>query len=233
MTTTAHILVVEDDPSINGLLVRLLQRAGYQATPSFSGTEALLRLEQGDYDLILLDLMLPGLDGASVLQRLRETHALPVIVISARGDVVDRVELLRLGADDYIVKPFDVDEVLARVEAQLRRCRIQTNGCQEAAADETLHYKQLRIERAAHRAMMGETKLELTSREYQILYLLVEHPGRVFTREAIYQAIWPDDVYVVDNTINVHISNLRAKFARHDDAPYIETVWGIGFILAD
>ena len=223
---TAHILVVEDDADINRLLCRVLTGAGYDARPAYSGSEALLWAEKYDYDLVLLDLMLPGLTGEELIPRLRESSTMPILVLSAKPAVEDRVNVLRLGADDFIPKPFDHDEVLARVEAQLRRSRTFSAPGQ---ARRVLRLDDLELDRDAVSVTAGGKPVTLTAREFEILSLLMSSPHKVFTRAQIYERVWGEDFFGDDNTVNVHISNLRSKLARVSSREYIKTVWGIGF----
>ena len=195
---TYHILVVEDDPDINRLLCRILTDGGYDVRPAFSGSEAVLWAEQYEYDLVLLDLA--GLE--------------------------DRVNVLRLGADDFISKPFDNAEVLARVEAQLRRYR---QFSAPAEAGEVLRLGDLVLDREAVRVTAGGKDVALTAREFEILALLLSHPKKVYTREQLYENVWGGEYMGDDNTVNVHISNLRSKLGKVSDREYIKTVWGIGF----
>ncbi len=223
-----HILVVEDDADINRLLCTILEGAGYQCRPAFSGSEAMLWAEKYDYDLILLDLMLPGLSGEEFIARLRREKTMPVLVLSAKVAVEDRVNVLGLGADDFIPKPFDNREVLARVEAQLRRCGRYSRGGGDAARE--LACGALRLSREEHTAAVDGIELSLTAREFDILALLMEHPRRAFSRAQIYEAVWGEEFMGDDNTVNVHVSNLRSKLARADPGrEYIRTVWGVGF----
>ncbi|MCI9413675.1 MAG: response regulator transcription factor [Clostridiales bacterium] len=225
-----EILVVEDDPDINGLLCRLLKKQGYSLTAAYSGSEARLLLSSREFDLVLLDLMLPGVTGDELIAEIRAARVTPVIVISARTAQEDKVRLLRSGADDYIVKPFDVDEVVARVEAQLRRYRAFP---QPTAASGLLTLKNLTLDREAIRAEVHGKELTLTAREFNILSLLMEHPDKVFTRENLYHQVWNEEYYGEDNTVNVHISNIRQKLQRLDPGvEYIKTVWGIGFKMS-
>lgn len=203
-----RILVVEDDPDINQLLCTIMSDAGYQCQPAFSGSEAMLWAERERFDLVLLDLMLPGLTGEEFITRIRRGRTMPIIVLSAKAGLEDKVNVLRLGADDFIPKPFDNLEVLARVEAQLRRVQ-------------------------KFSVTAGGEPVVLTAREFEILALLMEYPKRVFTREQIYQYVWGEEYFGDDNTVNVHISNLRAKLGRVSDREYIKTVWGIGFKMAE
>lgn len=215
-----NILVVEDDPDINKLLCRILEGAGYACRPAFSGSEAALWAGQYEYDLVLLDLMLPGLTGEEFIAEMRQKKTMPIIVLSAKAGLEDRVNVLRLGADDFIPKPFDNAEVLARVEAQLRRYKQFSGGGGSAV----LTHGDLTLDREG---------VTVTAREFDILTLLMEHPKKVFTREQLYEQVWGGEYMGDDNTVNVHISNLRAKLAKASPAEYIKTVWGIGFKMSD
>lgn len=215
-----NILVVEDDPDINKLLCRILEGAGYACRPAFSGSEAALWAGQYEYDLVLLDLMLPGLTGEEFIAQMRQKKTMPIIVLSAKAGLEDRVNVLRLGADDFIPKPFDNAEVLARVEAQLRRYKQFSGG----GGSVVLTHGDLTLDRES---------VTVTAREFDILTLLMEHPKKVFTREQLYEQVWGGEYMGDDNTVNVHISNLRAKLAKASPAEYIKTVWGIGFKMSD
>ena len=227
---TCHILVVEDDAEINKLLCRILEGAGYDCRPAFSGSEAMLWAERYDYDLVLLDLMLPGLSGEEFIAQLRRKKTMPILVLSAKAALEDRVNVLRLGADDFLPKPFDNAEVLARVEAQLRRYKQFDRG---GAAGAVLTHGDLVLDREGVSVTAAGTPVPLTAREFHILTLLMEHPKKVFTREQLYEQVWGGAYVGDDNTVNVHISNLRAKLARASEREYIKTVWGIGFKLAE
>ena len=223
---TYHILVVEDDPDINRLLCRILTDGGYDVRPAFSGSEAVLWAEQYEYDLVLLDLMLPGLTGEEFIAQMRRKKTMPILVLSAKAGLEDRVNVLRLGADDFISKPFDNAEVLARVEAQLRRYR-QFSAPAEAGGG--LRLGDLVLDREAVRVTAGGKDVALTAREFEILALLLSHPKKVYTREQLYENVWGGEYMGDDNTVNVHISNLRSKLGKVSDREYIKTVWGIGF----
>lgn len=227
---TCHVLVVEDDPDINKLLCRILEGAGLDCRPAFSGSEAVLWAEQYDYDLILLDLMLPGLTGEEFISRMRQRRTMPIIVLSAKAGLEDRVNVLKLGADDFIPKPFDNAEVLARVEAQLRRYKQFGKGSEGMAQ---LVHGDLTLDKEGVTVTAAGRPVSLTAREFHILTLLMEHPKKVFTREQLYEQVWGGEYFGDDNTVNVHISNLRAKLAKASSTEYIKTVWGIGFKLAD
>lgn len=223
---TYHILVVEDDPDINRLLCRILTDGGYDVRPAFSGSEAVLWAEQYEYDLVLLDLMLPGLTGEEFIAQMRRKKTMPILVLSAKAGLEDRVNVLRLGADDFISKPFDNAEVLARVEAQLRRYR---QFSAPAEAGEVLRLGDLVLDREAVWVTAGGKDVALTAREFEILALLLSHPKKVYTREQLYENVWGGEYMGDDNTVNVHISNLRSKLGKVSDREYIKTVWGIGF----
>lgn len=220
------ILIIEDDTDINNLMAECLHKAGYGCTQAFSGTEGLLHAQHGAFDLIILDLMLPGLDGEAVLPQIRGEQTAPVIVVSAKDSLDSKVELLTAGADDYITKPFEVQEFLARVGVQLRR----TGGTE--SHPKTLRHHDLVLNKSTYTAAAGGTELSLTRQEFKILELLLSHPDQVFSKQDIYDYAW-DDLYIgEDKTINVHISNIRKKLKAVTDREYIETVWGIGFKLA-
>ena len=224
-----NILVVEDDPDINRLLCRILEGAGYACRPAFSGSEAALWAEQYDYDLVLLDLMLPGLTGEEFIARMRKKKTMPILVLSAKAGLEDRVNVLKLGADDFIPKPFDNAEVLARVEAQLRRYKQFSGG----PGGKVPTHGDLVLDKDSVTVTAAGKPVAVTAREFHILTLLMEHPKKVFTREQLYEQVWGGAYMGDDNTVNVHISNLRAKLAKASPAEYIKTVWGIGFKMSD
>lgn len=225
-----QILIIEDDADINHLLCRILSDGGYTCRPAFSGTEGLLWAERYVYDLILLDLMLPGMTGEAFITQLREKNTVPIIVLSAKSAVADRVNVLKLGADDFLLKPFDNEEVLARVEAQLRRAR---QFSPSAPKSTILVYGGLTLNRDELTVTVDGTPIPLTARELSILTLLMEHPKKVFSRGQIYEQVWGEDFFGDDNTVNVHVSNLRSKIAKYSNQEYIKTVWGFGFKLCD
>lgn len=224
-----RILVVEDDQDINRLLCTILNDAGYLSQSAFSGSEAMLWAEKEGFDLVLLDLMLPGLTGEEFIARVRQHGTMPIIVLSAKAGLEDRVNVLRLGADDFIPKPFDNAEVLARVEAQLRRYKQFSGGGGSAV----LTHGDLTLDREGVTVTAAGKPVTVTAREFDILTLLMEHPKKVFTREQLYEQVWGGEYMGDDNTVNVHISNLRAKLAKASPAEYIKTVWGIGFKMSD
>lgn len=233
------ILIIEDDTDINNLLARIMRGQGYEAVQAFAGTEGKLRLELEQYDLLLLDLMLPGMMGEELIGEIRRTDPdLPIIVLSAKSGLEERVEVLKLGADDYMVKPFAAAEVEARVAGALRRStrRRKTEEAQQengqAQPFKKLQYKELSLDADRREVRVRGQILNLTAHEYDILYILLQEPGKVYSRERLYELVWQGGYYGEDNTVNVHVSNLRKKIATADTDEYIVTVWGIGFRMA-
>jgi DNA-binding response OmpR family regulator len=220
------ILVVEDNEDINNILRHYLERDGYQAVGAFSGTEAKLQLSVNTFHLILLDLMIPGISGEELIGEIRKNSLTPIIVISAKSALEDKVKALKNGADDYITKPFEREEVLARVSAILRRSQVFQP---EALQEKDYTFKQLLLKPASREVFVNGSLILLTAYEYDILLMLLQHPDRVFTKDQLYQDIWKTGYYGEDNTINVHISNIRKKIKEFDEESYIKTVWGIGF----
>ncbi len=227
------ILIVEDDEDISRILAKIMRLQGYVPIQAYSGSEAQLRLfsaEREDYDLILMDLMLPGLSGEELIKRIREVSEVPIIVLSAKSALEDKVSVLNGGADDYLTKPFAREEVAARVNGALRRAKRKGAGGQEAA--KVLTYKNLKIYQEAREVQVCGKLLPLTAHEYDILCLLVQNPQKVYSRDSLYELIWQGSYLGEDNTINVHVSNLRKKIGAIDKEEYIKTVWGIGFKMA-
>ena len=220
------ILVVEDDNDINRILKRYLEREHYEVVSAFSGTEAKLLLSMGSFDLILLDLMLPGITGEELIKEVRKNTQTPILVISAKSALEDKVDALKNGADDYMTKPFERDEVLARVEAILRRSRQSRTTSNE---ENDFSFKNLILKPTSREVSVFGNLITLTAYEFDILHLLLQNQERVFTKEQLYQDIWKTGYYGEDNTINVHMSNIRKKIKEYDEEPYIKTVWGIGF----
>ena len=230
MMNHIKILVVEDDMDINNLLVELLTGQNYEAVSAYSGTEALLWLEKQNFDLVLLDLMLPGMPGEDVLEKIKKDYQdICVIAVSAKDDIDSKIHMLRGGADDYITKPFDTEELLARVEVALRK-----NNKSGAKQEDVYCIRDLKLDvNNILVTLKGET-VSLTKREYLILKLLMSHPNRVYTKNNIFESVWEEEFVGEDNAVNVHISNIRQKLAKIDpEETYIQTVWGIGFKMKD
>lgn len=228
--TTYNILIIEDDEDINSLLRTLLKNNGYSVTSAFSGSEARLVLEQEHFDLLLLDLMLPGIKGEALISMVREKHTMPIIVISAKLGTDARIQTLRLGADDFVAKPFDNDEVLARVEAQLRRSHVFSKTVPGVQTVYT--HKNCIIDTNTMAVTVNGNLVELTVREFQLLLTFFQSPNQVFTRARLFESCWSETYLGTDNTVDVHISHIRSKLSRYDDAEYIKTVRGIGYRLS-
>ncbi len=220
-----RILIVDDDSNINGMLKEALEREGFSCGQAFSGSEATLRLTVEQYDLVLLDLALPGMSGEEVLREIRGKGGLPVIVVSAKDDLDSKVDVLSLGADDYVTKPFEIKEVVARIRVQLRK----RGGEQQ---DNTLVCGGLAINREHFTVTVeGAEVPKLTRQEFRILELLMQHPTRVFSKDAIFEYAWQEPYIGETKTLDVHISNLRKKLKQASETEHIETVWGIGYRL--
>lgn len=214
-----HILIIDDDIHIGDVLEEILARKGYRVSRAYSGTEALFVLSQSKPDLVLLDLMLPGLNGEEVLPHIK---GLPVIVVSAKVDIDSKVELLLGGAVDYVTKPFHSKELLARIAAHLRNAAI-------SASSPSLIFKDIKLNTDTHMASIGENEIKLTRTEYAILKLLMQNPGQVITKSMLLDRISEDTPDCTESSLKMHISNLRKKFREVNGKDYIEAVWGIGF----
>ena len=221
----SRLLIIEDDVNINEMLQEAFGKKGYEVVSAYSGTEGILRIEKETYQMVILDLMLPGMDGQQVLKNIREKSNVPVIVLSAKDELDTKVDLLMSGASDYMTKPFELKELEAWVLVQLRNA---------AGKNEVfLEYRDLRIDREGKKVILCGKPLSLTAQEYRILELLLKHPQKVFTKNEIYEYAWEEYYMGEDKTINVHISNIRQKMKKITQEEYIETVWGMGFKLAE
>ena len=221
-----RILIVEDDTDINNSTAQYLRRQGCSCVQAFSRTEGRLLCQAGGLDLLLVDLMLPGLSGSELIAEIRQTSRTPVIVLSARTELSNKVELLSLGADDYLTKPYQLEELWARILVQLRHASAAPAGGLLRYRDWVLNPDGMTLDAA------GRT-VSLTAHEFKIVELLAGRPKRVFTKQQIYEAVWQEKYAVEDKTITVHISNIRAKLRPSGTDGYIQTVWGIGFKLAE
>ncbi len=218
------ILVVEDNAEINSLLTEFLRGNGYETESVADGGAASQMMRENSYSLILMDLMLPQRSGEELIRELRGYSSTPVIVLSAKSMLETRLEVLRIGADDYILKPFDLNEVLVRIEVVLRRSGNVPDKGVLSCGDLTLNTSE-------HFAAYDGKNIPLTAKELTLLQLLMEHPQKVFTKANLYESVWNEEYLYEDNTINVHVSNLRSKLKKATGQDYIETVWGIGYRL--
>ena len=226
----AKVLVVEDDSAINDVVCRRLAKTGLAVESAFSGTEAKRLLTGQCFDLVITDLMLPGMSGEQVVQAARGLDEdLPVIVISARTSPADKVNLLTLGADDYLTKPFDLDELAARVQVQLRNSARRKEAA--PAREETIAIGKWVIDPAERSLRSEGAEVCLTRTEFDIAAMLARNPKRVFTKQEIYERIWDEGYLGQENSVSTHVSNLRAKLKPTGTDSYIQTVWGIGFKL--
>lgn len=232
MAEGARILVVEDDGAINAVVCSFLGKKGALCTAAFSGTEGLLRMEREPFDLVITDLMLPGATGEAVVAAAAE-RSVPAIVLSARSAVADRVELLRLGADDYLVKPFDLEELLARCQAVLRRRATAVGPAPQAEAAPVLRFGLWELDEAGRTFAAAGVPVRLTRTEFQMVRQLMGSPGRVHTKAALSSAAAGGADALEDKTVATHIGNIRAKLKGTGTEDYIETVWGVGFKLAE
>jgi DNA-binding response OmpR family regulator len=220
------VLVVDDEPTIAEVVSRYLVRAGYETRIARDGLEAIEQVAARRPDLVVLDLMLPGIDGLEVMRRIRDQDRsrVAVILLTAKGVESDRVIGLRLGADDYVVKPFSPLELVARVDAVLRRMDTAPES------EEALAFGDLRIDPAGRRVHLGGAEISLTQREFDLLLYLARHPGQVFSRNQLMDAVWQYSFYTDTSTVTVHIRRLRAKLEPDPAEPrFIQTVWGVGY----
>ena len=222
----SNILIIEDNEDLNLMLKETLLDAGHTVKSAYTGIEGIHEIKNSAYDLILLDIMLPYKSGDEILKEMREFSDTPVIVISAKDMVGTKIDLLKLGADDYITKPFDLGEMTARVEANLRRFQKQIQS------SKVFQYKDMFLDDSTKHVTVNHIELELTAKEFMILELLIKHKGKVFTKANLYESIWQDEYLGDDNAVKTHMSNLRNKLKKaNPNEEYIETVWGLGYRL--
>jgi two-component system response regulator MprA len=219
------ILVIEDEEKILNFLRRGLIYEGYRVETALDGTAGLASARDNPPDLVILDWMLPGIDGLEVCRRLRAASNVPILMLTAKDAVSDRVQGLDAGADDYLVKPFALDEVLARLRALLRRAKPE--------APEILTFADLRLDTGTHQAFRGERPIELTAKEYELLELFLQHPRQVLTREVIYDRVWGYDFGGESNIIEVYVRYLRQKTEAEDEPRLLHTVRGVGYVLRE
>lgn len=219
-----HILVVDDEQSVGEILRLYLEREGFAVTVVQDGEAALEAVQRHSFDLILLDLMLPKKDGWTVCREIRSFSSIPIIMLTARGEEVDRILGLELGADDYVPKPFSPREVVARVKAVLRRSKAQKNE-----KHQMIDFGPLHIDYEARKVLVHGNPVNLTPKEFELLYLLALHPERVFTREKLLEEIWGYDFLGDTRTVDTHIKRIREKLEEAGAPPFIKTVWGLGY----
>jgi DNA-binding response OmpR family regulator len=227
------ILVVEDEPSIAEVVGLYLQRAGYRVKTAADGKIAMTVLESGIPDLVILDLMLPEIDGLSLTRWLRDRSDVPIIMLTARREEIDRIAGLEMGADDYVVKPFSPQELVSRVRAVLRRIKRVTSPQGELAPSSTarpLTFGELVIDAPSRTVMVSGRDIPLTAKEFDMLYLLAQHPRQVYTREQLLDRVWGGAEYIDPGTVTVHIRRVREKLEADPSTPTrLVTVWGVGY----
>ena len=226
-----RILIVEDEADLNDLIARQLRQEGHDVLQAYDGLTGLQTVESTAVDLVILDWMLPKLDGLVVARRIRERHVVPILMLTARGEETDIVLGLEVGADDYLTKPFRIRELLARVRAILRRVDLHRGAPAATAKEEpeVLQIGPITLSPAMRTARVGDEEIDLTPKEFDLLTMFVQNPGRAFSRDYLLERIWGDDVYVTDRTVDTHVQRLRKKLG--DQADLIRTVWGIGYKL--
>lgn len=218
------ILVIDDEERIRHLVRMYLEREGYSVEEAENGREALDKIHKREYSLLIVDLMMPEVDGWRVCREIREKSDIPIIMLTARGEEFDRVLGFELGADDYLVKPFSTKELVARVKALLRR-----TGGSFTGNSSDLVYGLLRIEKEKHRVLIDEEVITLTPREFELLYFLAKNPGRVFSREQLMETVWGYDFYGDARTVDTHVKKIREKLFHPDVRCMLATVWGVGY----
>ncbi|WP_199623176.1 response regulator transcription factor [Paenibacillus alkalitolerans] len=234
MTEQLHtILVVDDEERIRRLLRMYLEKEHFVIEEAEDGESALRKAQEKDYDLILLDVMLPGIDGVEVCARLRQTKATPVIMLTAKGEETNRVQGFEVGVDDYVVKPFSPREVIYRVKAILRRSSATAFLSKEQHSSNNIVFPNLMIEHDAHRVTAGGQEVSLTPKEYELLHYLAVSPDKVFSREQLLKDVWNYEFFGDLRTVDTHVKRLREKLNKvsPDAAAMITTVWGVGYKL--
>lgn len=224
------ILLVEDDETINEMIKESLTKEGYNVTNIFDGEQALKSLEIEEFNLVILDIMLPKIDGIEVMRRIRLKSMVPILIVSAKIEESDRVIGLGLGADDYLVKPFSIAELMARVKAQLRRYMYYSSN--NDVNNNVIEYGDISFDLDNYTVRKRNETINLRAKEYEILKLFFQNPNKVFTKAQIFSSVWGEEYMGDDNTVMVHIRRVRNKIEDNPDEPkYIETVWGIGYRL--
>ncbi|ALS00914.1 XRE family transcriptional regulator [Enterococcus silesiacus] len=220
-----NILIVEDDPYINDLLYETLVEESFSCTRAYSGTEALLCIEKKSFQVILLDLMLPGITGEKLVPLIKEKSNAAIIIISSKDVLDTKVEMLTSGADDYLTKPFAIEELLARIQVQIRKS--------SPYQGRLLSFQSLTLDKDRNALIVSGQEIALTHREFSIMELLLSYPKKIFSKQEIYEYAWADFYIGEDKTVNVHISNIRQKIKKNSGQEWIKTVWGVGFTLQE
>lgn len=220
----AKVLIVDDDVNICELLKLYLEREGYETYSSYSGNKAVELFREVTPDIVILDLMIPGIDGLQVCREIRKVSDIPIIMLTAKGETFDKVLGLEMGADDYIVKPFEPKEVIARIKAVLRRYERKDSGSQQEVV-----YPNLIVNLTTYSAKVAGQDIELTPKELELLYFLASRPNKVFTREQILEYVWGYDFLGDSRTVDVHVKRLREKIEVDNAKWQIKTVWGVGY----
>lgn len=223
-----NILVVDDEKEIRDLLEINLKNEGYNVFKASCGEECLSILDKEDINLIVLDIMMPGMDGIKVCEKVREKYNMPILMLSAKGEDMDKIQGIMTGADDYVCKPFNHLELTVRIRALLRRAYFLNAKMQ--VSEDTIRIESMVIDKKRHRVMIDDNEVDLTAREFEILYLLASNRGRVFNAEEIFQRVWEEQYYQSNNTVMVHMSRLRDKLEQHMEGnKIIHTIWGVGY----
>ena len=230
MMEETKILVVDDEKEIADLLELYLISDGFQVKKAYDAQEGLRIMKEEKIDLVLLDIMMPNIDGLEMCRRIRETNNVPIIMVSAKTQEWDKIGGLTAGADDYVTKPFNPLELMARVKSQLRRYRDLNPAQEKKSESAVIQVKNLTINKETHQVFVDGESVKLTPIEFDILYLLATHPGRVFSTDEIFEKVWNEKVYEANNTVMVHIRRLRGKMKDDTRADkIITTVWGVGY----
>ena len=228
---SAHLLLVEDDAEISELLVTLLSKEGFDVTCSFDGDDGLQKASDDDFDLLILDIMLPCRDGLEVLRELRKIKNTPVLMLTARGDDIDRIVGFEMGADDYLPKPFNPRELVARIKAILRRVGLD-QSIPATTQEQTLKNGNIEVKPQSHQAFLAGNEVELTNAEFNILVELLSHPGEVIHKSDLTQRALGRKITLYDRAIDMHVSNLRKKLGdTTKDQPHIKTIRGVGYLM--
>lgn len=223
------ILVVDDEVEILNLLIKYLEREGYNVDSASDGQEGLQLFRKNKYDLIILDVMMPKIDGIELCKRLRNETNAPIVMLTAKDDEIDKVLGLRIGADDYITKPFSMTEFVARINAHLRRYLVLSGGL-NSQNKSTLVFGELKIDLKSYSVYRGKKEIQLTAKEFELLKFFANNPNQVFTKAQIFKNVWDDTYIEDDNTVMVYIRRLRKKIEENPDKPrFVQTVWGIGY----